>query len=141
MFAAEEFFDRQCHVARIALFVNFVTQSRASLLVQIAIFRFFENGGHVLGNGIGPGVAVVAGVISVQVAEIGNERRARVDRQKNFFENWIRNRDAIVGPIFRMLIVHRQIERGKSELAPINNAGVGQFRIVHLLDDLRRNFL
>ena len=40
-----------------------------------------------------------------------------------------------------MLIVHREIERGKSKLAPINHAGIGEFGVVHLLDDLCRNFL
>src|SRR5258708_526737 len=139
--AAEKSFDRQCYIARIALLINFVTQLRASLLVQVTILRFFKNGGHVRGDGIGPGVAIVAAVVAVQVTEIRNECRAWIDRKKNFFENWIRDRDAIIGPTFRMLIVQHKVERRESELSPIENAGRGQFRIVHFLDDLRRNFL
>src|SRR6266404_6269768 len=102
---------------------------------------FFKNGGHVRGDGIGPGVAIVAAVVAVQVTEIRNECRAWIDRKKNFFENWIRDRNAIIGLIFRMLIVQYKVERCESELSPIENAGRGQFRIVHFLDDVRRNFL
>src|SRR5438874_13678199 len=39
-----------------------------------------------------------------------------------------------------MLLVQREIKRSKSKLPPVYDAGIVDLRIVHLLDDLGRNF-
>src|SRR6202011_1913116 len=107
LFATEEFFNRNGRVASIALFVNFMPQPQTGLLVEITVLGFFENSSHVGGDRIGPGVTVVAGVVAVHVTEIGHERRAGIDWQKNSFEDRIRDRDAIIRLIFGMNAVHR----------------------------------
>jgi hypothetical protein len=40
LFAAEEFFDRQENVARVALLVNFVAESQAGFTIEILAFAF-----------------------------------------------------------------------------------------------------
>src|SRR5947208_10038816 len=45
-----------------------------SLLIEVTVGRFLENGGHVRRNRIRPGVAVIAGIVAHQVAKIGHER-------------------------------------------------------------------
>ena len=110
LFAAEKFLDRNGDVAGIADFVNFVAQFQSRLFVEITVFRFFKNGRHVGGDRISPGIAVVTGIVTVHVAEVSHHRRARIDREKNFFQNRICDRNAIVGRVLRMLVVHREIE-------------------------------
>src|SRR5947208_2096820 len=78
LFAAEKFLDRHRDVAAVALRVNFLTQLRPSLFVEVPVLRFFKDGGHVGGDRVGPGVAVVTGVVAVHVAEISDEGCARI---------------------------------------------------------------
>src|SRR6266446_5776340 len=99
LFPAKKFFDRHRNVASIALGINFLAQLHSGLLVEITVLRFFKNGCHIGGDRVGPGVTVVTGIVPIHAAEIGDEGRARVDREKNFFENRIGNRDAIVGRV------------------------------------------
>src|ERR1043166_5160220 len=126
LFAAEEIFDLRRDIARVARFVNFAAQFKPGLFVEVAVAGFFENGRHVGRDRVGPRVAVIAGIVAVKMTEISDERRARVDRQKNFRQNWIRHRDAIIRLVFGMLVVQGQIERSKSELPPISHAGGGE---------------
>ena len=76
-------------VACVALLVNFVAQFHPGLFVEISVLRFFKNRSHVGRNRVGPGVAVITGVVAVHVTEISDEGRAWIDRQKDFFENRI----------------------------------------------------
>src|ERR1051325_4009895 len=126
LFAAEEIFNRRSDIARVARFVDFVAQFKPSLFVEVAVLRLFENGRHVGRDRVGPGIAVIAGIVAVEMAEIRDKRRARVDRQKNFRQDWIRHRDAIIRLVFGMLIVQGQIERSESELSPVGHAGGGK---------------
>jgi len=61
LFAAEEFFDRDIHVARITLLIDFLAQAHARVFVEITVFCLLKHCRHVGGDGIGPGVAVIAG--------------------------------------------------------------------------------
>src|SRR5439155_9041204 len=67
--------------------------------------------------------------------------RARIDLQKNFFENRVCYGDTNPGGIFRMRVVHRKVERRERELTSIKNAGGRFFGVVHFLNDVARNFL
>src|SRR5438876_3171369 len=141
LFPAEEFLDGYVDVTQIAWLVNFAAQFHAGLFVEVAVLRFFEYGRHIGGDGVRPGISVVTGVVTIQVPEIRNERGARIDWQKNFFQDRIRHDHAIVRRIFGVLIVQGQIERRERELAAIKNTGVRQLSVVHFFDDLCRNFL
>ena len=44
---------------------------------------------HVSGDCVGPCVPIIAGIIPIQMSEVGNERCARIDRQEDFFKNRI----------------------------------------------------
>src|SRR2546423_168183 len=92
LFAAKEFLDGGVDVARIPRFVNFATQSQPGLLIEVTILRFLKDGRHVGGYRVGPGISVIPGIVAIQVTKVGNERRARINWQENFFQNRIRNR-------------------------------------------------
>src|SRR6266480_5506571 len=96
LFPAKEFLDGNVYLARIAHLVNFAAQFHAGLFIEVTVLRFFKNCRHVGGDGIRPGVAVVTGVVPVQMSKVGDERRARIDGQKDFFQNRIRYGYAIV---------------------------------------------
>ena len=85
LLAAEELLDGNVDFARIAHLVNFAAQFHAGLFIEVAVLRFFKNCRHVGGDGISPGVAVVTGVVAIEMSKVGDERRARVDWQKDFF--------------------------------------------------------
>src|SRR6266550_5236058 len=71
--------------------------------------------------------------------KVGNERRARIDWQKNLFQDRIRNRHGIVGIVFWVLIVQSQVERCERKLASIENTGIGQLGVIHFLYYFRWN--
>src|SRR5207247_5762368 len=85
LFPPEKLLDGDVHIARIARLVNFAAQSQTGLLVEVIIFVFLIDGGHIFSYGVGPGIAVIPGIVSIQVTKVGNERRARINRQKNVF--------------------------------------------------------
>ena len=124
LFAAEELLDGNRNVSRFAGLVNFAAQFHTGLFVKVTGLRFFEYGRHIGGDRIRPSIAIVTGIVAVQMPEVGNERGAWIDWQKYFFQNWIRHCHAIVRRIFGMLIVQRQIKRSEGELASVKNAGV-----------------
>src|SRR5438128_8363698 len=134
LFPPEELLDGDVHIARIAWLVNFVTQSQTSLLVKVTILRFLKDGGHIARYRVLPGIAVIPGIVSIQVTKVGNERRAGINWQKNLFQNRIRNRHAIVRVIFRVLIVQRDIERRECELASVENTGISELGIIHFFN-------
>src|SRR5207253_10442876 len=107
---AEELLEGKSDITRIALFVDLTTELQARLAIEVTALRFLENGRHVGGDRVRPRVAVITGIVAVQVAEIGNESRARIDRQKNFLENRIGNHAAIIRLTPRMAIVEREVE-------------------------------
>ena len=74
------------------------------------------------------------------MAEISDEGCARIDRQKNFLENRIRDRDAIPSCVFGVRVMHREIERRERELPSIKNTGGRFLGVVHFLNDVARNF-
>src|SRR4030095_3914731 len=74
------------------------------------------------------------------MAKVGNECRARIDGEENFFQNWVRYYHAIIRRIFGVRSVQSEIERRERELAPVKNTGVGQFGVVHFLNYFSRNF-
>src|SRR5207237_8521119 len=84
-------------------------------------------------------ISVIPGIVAIQVTKVGNERRARINWQENFFQNRIRNRHAVVGVIFRVLIVQREIEGCEGKLASIESAGVSQFGVIHFFNGLGGN--
>src|SRR2546427_10753567 len=65
LFPAKELLDGNIDLARIAHLVNFATQFRAGLFIEVTVLRFFKNCCHVRGDGIRPGVAVVTGVVAI----------------------------------------------------------------------------
>src|SRR5215831_13217960 len=71
---AQEFFNRDIHIARITRFINLVAQAVAGRLIKITIGSVLEDGGHVCGNGVGPGIPIIAGVIVHQMAKISDKR-------------------------------------------------------------------
>src|SRR5437763_553927 len=89
----------------------------------------------------GRSVTVGAGVIAVQMAEISHESRAWVDWQKNFLQNRIRNRHAIIRSILWVWSVQREIKRTKGELPSIEYACGREFCVFHFLNGFVRNFL
>src|SRR5262249_350596 len=89
LFAAEEFFDRDVYVTRIARLVDFAAQFYARLFVEVTTLGFFENGRQICSDGVGPGVTVITRIVAIQVTEIGNERGARIDWEKNLFQDRI----------------------------------------------------
>src|SRR5262249_19127193 len=139
LFAAEKLFDRHVDLAAIALRVNLVAQFHPGLFVLITARRLFENGRHVGGNRVGPGVTVITGIVPIHVAEIRDHRRARIDRQENFFENRVRNIHAIPFRAFRMRVMHCEVEGSEPKLPAIKNSGGRQLGVVHLLNDLGRD--
>ena len=85
-FAAEEFLDGYVHIARVARLVNLGAQAMPGGFVEVALGRLLEHGGHVGGNGVRPGVAVIAGVIAHEMAEVGDKRRVGRHRQEHLAE-------------------------------------------------------
>src|SRR5439155_1145567 len=92
---------------------------RRLCLAIFAFLRFLKNGCHVGGNRVRPGVAVVTGIVAVQMTKVGDERCARINRQKDLFQYRVRYRHRIVWHLFRMWIVQSKIQRGERELASI----------------------
>src|SRR5215510_7082844 len=74
------------------------------------------------------------------MTKIGNERCARINRQKYFFQNRVRYPHRIVWHLFGMRIMQSKIERSERELPAIKHAGICQLRVVELLDDFCGNF-
>src|SRR5713101_6537592 len=94
--AAEKCFDRRRQVARVALLVDFVTQTEPDLFIEITVFCFFKHGCHVGSDRIRPGIAVVSGVVAVEATKARNETCPRIDRQKDAFKDWVGDSEAIV---------------------------------------------
>src|SRR4029077_10250774 len=115
-------------------------QFHSGLLIEVTVVGFLKNRCHVRGNRVCPGVSVMPGSVAVQMTKVGDECCARVDRQKNLFQDRVRYRDAIVWHFFGMRIVKSEVKRGERELAAIKNAGVCQLRVVELLNDICGNF-
>src|SRR5436190_10565999 len=139
LLAAEKFLDGNVYITRIAWLVNFAAQFHAGLFIEIAVLRFFKNGSHIGGDRIGPGVAVVPGVVAIEMSKVGNKGRARIDWQKHFFQDRVRDSHAIVRHIFRVGVVQSQVERRERELASIKNSSVCQLCVIHLFDNFRRD--
>src|SRR2546430_216940 len=72
LFPAEEFLDGNVYIARIARLVNFAAQFHAGLLIEIAVLRLFKNCGHISGDGVSPGVAVVTGIVAIQMSKVAD---------------------------------------------------------------------
>src|SRR5438093_6660358 len=68
--------------------------------------------------------------------KVGNERRSRIDWEENLFQGRVRYCDALVRPIFGVLIVQSEIERRERELAPVKNTSIGQLGVVHFFNYL-----
>src|SRR5215470_16520214 len=66
--------------------------------------------------------------------EVGNKRCARIDGQKDLFQDRIRHRDAIVGTVFSVLLVQGEVERRECKLASIISAGISQLGVIHLFN-------
>src|SRR5438094_421073 len=128
-------------IASSAQRVYFIAQPHSRLSIEIPFRCALENRCHVRRNRIRPSVSIVAGVIAVQMAEIRHERRAWVDWQKNFLQNRIRNRHAIIRSILRVWSVQREIKRSKGELPSIEYARGREFGVFHFLNGFIRNFL
>src|SRR5881398_1288155 len=109
LFAAQEFLNRIADIPRIAHGVNFVAQSNSGLLIKVPIRRTFKNGSHVCGDGIGPGVPVIASIEAVEMTEVGNEGSAWINRQENFFQNWIGDGDAIIRRVLCVRSMQREV--------------------------------
>src|SRR5437660_9449379 len=75
------------------------------------------------------------------MTEIRHESRAWVDWQKNFLQDRIRNRHAIIRSILRMWSVQGEIKRSKGELPSIEYARGREFCIFHFLNSFPENFL
>src|ERR1051326_2515056 len=75
------------------------------------------------------------------MTEVGDKRRARINREKDLFQNRIGYGDAIVRHVFRMRIVQREIERCERELAAISNPCIRQLGVVYLFPDFAGNLL
>src|SRR5581483_6474774 len=109
------------------------------LLIKISVLRLFEDRCHICGDGIGPGITVVPGVVTVQMTEIGDERGAWVDWEKDFFKDRVGNSHAVVRHILCVLVVQCKVERRERELAAVKHSRVRKFRVVHLFDCLGWN--
>src|SRR5205809_7039761 len=96
LFPAKELLDGNNDLAPIAHLVNFAAQFHAGLFIEVTVLRFFKNCRHVGGDGISPGVAVVTGIVAIEMSKVGDERRPRIDWQKDFFQNRIRYGYAII---------------------------------------------
>src|SRR5262249_22794561 len=92
-------------------------------------------------NSVRPSIAIVTGIVAVQMTKIGDERCARINRQKYFFQDRVRYPHRIVWHLFGMRIMQSKIERSERELPAIKHAGICQLRVVELLDDFCGNFL
>src|SRR5207237_6745822 len=75
------------------------------------------------------------------MTEIRHESRAWFDWQKNFLQDRIRNRHAIIRSILRMWSVQGEIKRSKGELPSIKYARSREFCVFHFLNGFARNFL
>ncbi len=80
--SAEEFFNGNVHVTRIARFVDLLAQSHARFLVEITVRRFFEHRRHVRRDRVRPRVPVITGAVTDNVVEIRHKRRVLRNRQE-----------------------------------------------------------
>src|SRR5262245_33653015 len=85
---AEEFFDGDVDVAGVAGFVDFSSQAGAGGSIEITFGRVFENGCHVGGDGVGPSVAVVAGVVVHQMTEVRDEGGVGNEWEEDFAQDF-----------------------------------------------------
>ncbi len=94
---AEERLDGHGHVPGVAGFVDFPAQSCARRYVEEAVRRALEHRRHVRGNRIRPSIAVIAGVITGQMAEVGDKCAVWRHRQEDVAQDLVRELDRI-GP-------------------------------------------
>src|SRR6266478_9137035 len=73
--AAKELLDGCVDIARIPRLINLATQAQSWLFIEVTILGFFKDGGHIGCDRVRPGITVVTGIVTVQMAKVGNEGR------------------------------------------------------------------
>ena len=93
---------------------------------------------HVLGEDLGPHIAVVAGVISHEVAEAGLRVGALAHGEHG---NGLHQAPVFLGGVDDLGRVIAQVDAGKEELAQVDEAGVDVLGGQHLVQKLGGSFL
>src|ERR1051326_6990157 len=94
----------------------------ASGFVEVAVWRMLEDSGHVRGNGVGPGITVIAGVVVHQMSKVGDEGRLWRERKEHVAQDSIRERQGLFRIVVVNLRVERQVHQAERKLAAIAGA-------------------
>ena len=120
--------------------VNFFAQAAAGVPVKKSVRRFLENRGHVRRDGVGPRVSVIAGVVSHQMAEIGQPGGVGRLREKVSAAILSASGTASCGVVRVDLGVQRQVGQCEVKLAPVEGAFDGELGGLELVQNSRREF-
>src|ERR1700756_4481301 len=105
--------------ARIPRLIDFSAQPVTSGFIKVTVGGFFEHRGHVGGDGIGPRITIIAGVVPHQVSEIGNKSGVRGYWEENLAQNLVGQGQAVGGVVVVNLRMEHEVGQAEGKLAAI----------------------
>ena len=116
---AKELLDGLIHVAGIADRIYLIPQTPSGISVEVTVRGLFEDRRHVRRNSIRPGIAIVAGVVAHEVAEISYESSVRHHGQKRLAEHLVGQRQRFGGVAGVDLRMQSHVHQRERDLAAI----------------------
>ena len=110
-------------------------------LIEVTSGRMLKHRGHVGGDRVSPGIAVIAGVILHQVTEICHERRVGSHRKKQLAQDFIGERQGFFGVGLMDLGVEGQVRQAEGQLPAVAGCFDGEFSFLEFRQNFGRDFL